>query len=43
MVGRRGETPLVPPYRLRRPNKTMALTIVPGERDSAKLAALKWR
>ena len=25
MVGRRGEAPLVPPYRFRRPNKAMAL------------------
>ncbi len=25
MVGRRGEAPLVPPYKFRRPNKTMAL------------------
>ncbi len=25
MVGRRGEAPLVPPYRLHRPNKAMAL------------------
>ena len=25
MVGRRGEAPLVPPYKLRRPNKAMAL------------------
>ena len=27
MVGRRGEAPLVPPYRLHSPNKAMALTI----------------
>ncbi len=27
MVGRRGEAPLVPPYRLRDSNKTMALSI----------------
>ena len=25
MVGRRGEAPLVPPYKFRRPNKAMAL------------------
>ena len=25
LVGRRGEAPLVPPYRLRRPNKAMVL------------------
>ena len=25
MVGRRSEAPLVPPYRLNRPNKAMAL------------------
>ena len=25
MVGQRGEAPLVPPYRFRRPNKAMAL------------------
>ena len=26
MVGRRGDAPLVPPYKLRRPNNAMALT-----------------
>ena len=27
MVGRRGEAPLVPPYRLRSPNEAIALSI----------------
>ena len=30
MVGRRGETPLVPPYSFRRPNKAMALLMQIG-------------
>ena len=29
MVGRRGEAPLVPPYKFRRPNKAMALIPIP--------------
>ena len=34
MVGRRGETPLVPPYRFRSSNKAMALTAFGGIRDA---------
>ena len=30
MVGRRGEAPLVPPYKFRRPNKAMALAMPPS-------------
>ena len=29
MVGRRGEAPLVPPYKFRRPDKAIALARVP--------------
>ncbi len=48
MVGRRGEAPLVPPYRLHRPNKAMALAgkpsvnVPPGTLNSIlKQAGLK--
>ena len=34
MVGRRGETPLVPPYKFHRPNKALALP--------HRLLSLRW-
>ncbi len=40
MVGRRGETPLVPPYRLRSPNKALALS---SQRHTLRLGTYRDR
>jgi|GEM_PF-6697650 len=43
MVSRRGETPLVPPYRLRRPNKAMTLLRAGASLDSLTFLVAKCR
>ena len=43
MVGRRGEAPLVLPYRLRRPNKAMTLLRAGASVDSLTFLVVKCR